>query len=151
MRLQLKELFDIEGERKALDFEIPVSELEDRLDYEPDAPIAAKGEVVNHAGIVTLNVDVGLTLRHVCDRCLKEFIREYRYSFDHTLVRTLYNGDDDERYVVCGDNSLDLDELLISDILLELPTKILCKEDCKGLCPQCGQDLNEGSCVHYDG
>ena len=41
------------------------------------------------------------------------------------------------------DGLLDLDQLVTSDILLELPIKALCREDCKGLCPQCGLDLNE--------
>lgn len=41
---------------------------------------------------------------------------------------------------------LDLEELILSDILLELPTKLLCKEDCKGLCPHCGCNLNHQSC-----
>ena len=41
---------------------------------------------------------------------------------------------------------MDLDELIRTDILLELPTKFLCKEDCKGLCPTCGKNLNEGAC-----
>lgn len=149
MKLQLKELFDIEGESREISYHIPCEELKDRLDYVPAAPIAVEGQVVNRAGIVTLDVDVRFSLDHVCDRCLKEFTREYCCSFVHTLVRELYNGDDDDRYVVCENNSLDLDELMISDILLQLPTKILCKEDCKGLCPQCGQDLNEGSCIHY--
>mgnify|MGYP001091754997 FL=1 len=41
---------------------------------------------------------------------------------------------------------LDLEELARTDILLELPTKVLCSEDCKGLCSQCGKNLNEGEC-----
>ena len=48
--------------------------------------------------------------------------------------------------MVCEDNVLELDELVISDLLLQLPTKILCKEDCKGLCFKCGKDLNDGDC-----
>ena len=41
---------------------------------------------------------------------------------------------------------MDLDELVRADLLLELPTKVLCREDCKGLCPKCGKDLNFGPC-----
>lgn len=44
------------------------------------------------------------------------------------------------------DMHFDLDELLREDILLSLPTKVLCKSDCKGLCPMCGADLNNGPC-----
>ena len=74
----------------------------------------------------------------------RPFSREYVYDFEHTLVRSVQSDRDD--YVVCENNTLDLDELAISDLLLQLPTKILCRDDCKGLCYVCGQDLNEGKC-----
>ena len=38
------------------------------------------------------------------------------------------------------------DEVVISDIILNYPQKYLCKDDCKGLCPECGKNLNEGDC-----
>ena len=79
-----------------------------------------------------------------CDRCLKGFNREYEYKFEHILIQGA-NTDNDE-YIVCKDNTLDLNELAISDLLLQLPTKILCRDDCRGLCYVCGQDLNEGEC-----
>ena len=53
---------------------------------------------------------------------------------------------DDEDFILVEDMSLDLDELVVSDVVLTLPSKILCSDDCKGLCPQCGKDLNQGSC-----
>ena len=66
-------------------------------------------------------------------------------NFEHILVHELA-GEDEEEFIVCGDYTLDLDELVAMDILLELPTRILCREDCKGLCNVCGQNLNTGSC-----
>ena len=78
-----------------------------------------------------------------CDRCLSEFEREYSYEFSHICVRGHSDNDD---YIIVEDNSLDLDETAISDSLLQLPTKILCREDCRGLCYVCGQNLNEGEC-----
>ena len=54
--------------------------------------------------------------------------------------------EDSGEYIQVDDYKLDLDELIRTDILLELPTKFLCKEDCKGLCPTCGKNLNEGAC-----
>ena len=51
-----------------------------------------------------------------------------------------------DEYVVTEGDSLDLDELVIQDILLQLPSKMLCKEDCKGLCSVCGTDLNFNEC-----
>lgn len=146
MTIQLKELFELEGESKDISCEIPVSELKDVSAYCFANPVKVCGTVSNRAGIVELSYNAKFVLDHTCDRCLKEFEQEYDYSFKHTLVRNC-NTDNDE-YVVCGDNTLDLNELAVSDILLNLPTKILCDEDCKGLCFVCGKNLNEGDCEH---
>lgn len=145
MILRLKQLFDIEGEVKKIDYAISLDDIKDaQLSEVFVTPVKICGQVCNRAGVVTLDYNCTFTLSHVCDRCLKEFDREYSFDFTHTLVQKT-NTQNDE-YVVCEDNSLDLNELAISDLLLQLPTKILCREDCKGLCYVCGQDLNEGKC-----
>lgn len=146
MIVMLKELFELTGECREIVCEIPLEELEGISSYHFNGPVKVNGTVSNRAGIVTLSYDAEFVLDHTCDRCLKEFEQEYEYSFKHTLVRNC-NTDNDE-YVVCEDNTLDLNELAVSDILLSLPTKILCKEDCKGLCYVCGADLNESDCGH---
>ncbi|SFC18409.1 YceD family protein [Ruminococcus albus] len=147
MKIHLKELFDIVGEVKEFDYRISPEEVGEYSSYDFTAPIAVRGMVENRAGVVTLSFNVVFTLSQVCDRCLKEFEREYSYDLSHILVRQLHSGRDDyDEYVVCEDNVLELDELVISDLLLQLPTKILCKEDCKGLCFKCGKDLNDGDC-----
>ncbi len=51
------------------------------------------------------------------------------------LIRSVYEGD-----------AVDLDELVREQILLALPTRTLCREECKGLCPECGANLNAGEC-----
>ena len=144
MNVQLKELFDIEGEVKNLDFSIGIDELEDYSAYSFATPIAVSGKIENRAGVVQLSYNSKFSMNLVCDRCLKEFVREYDYDFSHVLVRST-NTDNDE-FIVCENNVLDINELAVSDLLLKLPTKILCREDCKGLCYTCGQDLNEGEC-----
>lgn len=146
MIIQLKELFELDGETKQVSCEILPEELKDVSSCRFTKPVKVTGELANRAGIVTLSYCALFSLDHACDRCLKEFEQEYNYSFEHILVRSLNTDSDD--YVLCGDNTLDLNELAVSDILLMLPTKILCREDCKGLCCVCGKDLNEGDCVH---
>lgn len=147
MKIHLKELFDIEGEVREINYEIAPEQVGEYSSYDFTAPIAVRGRVENRAGVVTLDFGVDFTLSLTCDRCLKEFEREYGYDFTHILVRQLHNGREGyDDYVVCEENVLELDELVISDMLLQLPTKILCKEDCRGLCFKCGKDLNEGDC-----
>lgn len=145
MILQLKQLFDIDGEVKKIDCLINPDELYDtEISKSLSTPIAIKGIIENRAGIVNISYNCKFSLDLVCDRCLKEFSRDFDYNFEHTLVQSS-NSDNDE-FITCPDNTLDLNELAISDLLLQLPTKILCREDCRGLCYVCGQDLNEGEC-----
>jgi uncharacterized protein len=66
-------------------------------------------------------------------------------SFSHNLAQTLVDDGNDD-YIETPDFKLELDEIVISDVLLSLPQKNLCKSDCKGLCSTCGQNLNLGEC-----
>jgi len=71
-----------------------------------------------------------------CHRCLKRFT--------HRAASTDYIWEQAVR--LSGDEIIDLTEGIREDIMLALPLKNLCSEDCKGLCPRCGKDLNEGAC-----
>lgn len=144
MRLDLRSVFETEGSKKEIREELDEREYE-LFGVKPFVErISVRGEAANRAGVVTLSVQVSFPLRVACDRCLEEFTRQYDYSFHHTLVRQLQ--DEWQDYILVEDGVLNLEELILSDILLELPTKLLCKEECKGLCPHCGCNLNHQSC-----
>ncbi|MBQ7676625.1 MAG: DUF177 domain-containing protein [Lachnospiraceae bacterium] len=83
-----------------------------------------------------------------CDRCLKDVERTLSLTIDRTYPIQDESIVPDEEDPVSGitDNVLSPDELLQDEIFLSLPSKVLCREDCKGLCPLCGADLNEGAC-----
>lgn len=145
MLLRLRQLFDRAGDRKDLDLHIPFEELGIYKGVGTFlTPLSLRGSIVNDAGVVTLSYTLSCTMRHVCDRCLNEFERGYELDFEHILIRT--ESSDDDEYVYCPEDTLDINELAISDLLLSLPTKILCSPDCKGLCPICGHDLNLSGC-----
>lgn len=147
--IQLRELFNVEGQTVKIDDTVSADELSSLGGYEQFASdMRLLGKIANHAGVVTLSYTVSVTLRHLCDRCSEEFEREYSYEQTHTLVTSLEDdgGEYEEDYILCPENALDLTELALSDLRLSLPTKILCRDDCKGLCPECGKNLNEGGC-----
>jgi uncharacterized protein len=148
MNLNIRQVFNVVGTRKVLDFKVPLEELSSVREYSFSTPVEVVGEVYNRAGIVNLEYTVKATLLLNCDRCLERFEREYTYDFQHTVVRTLSNHshDDDDEYIVADGDYIDTTYIAVSDLLLRLPTKILCKEDCKGLCQRCGQNLNHGVC-----
>jgi uncharacterized protein len=77
-----------------------------------------------------------------CRRCLRPTAGRVRAA-----VRELYTegGDGEDTYPLHGDD-VDLEPLVRDAVLLELPVTTLCRPDCKGLCPTCGADWNEGPC-----
>lgn len=147
MILQLREIFQNTGMTLPVAYQILPEELTDLHGYVFDAPVTVSGSFHNRAGIVTLKFTVSCKLNVVCDRCLKELTREYSYDFSHIVVPSLQSEDDKyDTYLVAENDSIDMNQTAISDLLLMLPTKMLCREDCKGLCDICGCDLNEHTC-----
>ncbi len=146
MKMNIRQLFDLVGERRTISqrFDFREEELYGRYPFQ--SPVECSGEIENRAGVVRLVFCVKFSLDLVCDRCLEPFVRDEELHFAHILVQKLDSGEEDEDYVLCEGGELDLDELVRTDVLLELPSKVLCSENCKGLCPQCGQNLNFGSC-----
>lgn len=145
MVLDLRRIFEIPGEKQEFDYEIPVSVADDYKNIDLSLPISVKGVIKNKSGVISLDYKADYRLRHKCDRCLIEFERDYAVSCDAVVVKSL-SSDDNDDYIVVGGNELDLDEHIISDLILHFPSKVLCKEDCKGLCQFCGADLNETVC-----
>lgn len=146
MYIDLKQLFDVISERVDIDYAIDLSDYELFNSKPFTTPIRVKGEASNKAGIVTVSYDCDFTMTLACDRCLTEFERTFDFSFKHTLVISAQS-DSDEYISVGNETQLDLDELVIADIMLELPTKVLCDDDCKGLCSECGVNLNHKECT----
>lgn len=132
-RLTLDESFDLSDE--ALDGVFPFT-----------TPVCVRGDVVNRAGIVTMQAAATCTMQFVCDRCAAEATRQLSVPMEHVLVSELQSDDDADRYILVPDGKLDLRQLTLEDIFLSLPSKLLCSEDCKGICPTCGKNLNEGPC-----
>jgi len=71
-----------------------------------------------------------------CSRCLQKYSSTIKLDISEDVMKSEME-DEEELY---------LDDIIVDNIILSLPMKSLCSEDCKGICPQCGQDLNEGEC-----
>ena len=83
-----------------------------------------------------------------CDRCLEPVATKFQLDFvkNVDLSEDEVQADElDEKNYIDGYN-LDVDKLLYNEILIGWPMKILCSEDCKGICNTCGQNLNKGTC-----
>lgn len=145
MLLDLKKVFLEEGKSCSFDCSFDLSSVDINGCYPFVSPVSVQGSVRNHDGFAQLNAEVSFDFSIPCDRCTKQINRSYHYTFSHGLVLSLENEDDDS-YIQVENYKLDLDELIRADILLELPSKFLCSEDCKGLCPVCGKNLNVEAC-----
>ncbi|MGI6093945.1 MAG: YceD family protein [Lachnospiraceae bacterium] len=90
-----------------------------------------------------------VTLQIPCSRCLTEVAVPIPLDFDREVDMKLTEQERiealDESNYICGGN-LDVDQLVYNEILIGLPIRVLCKDDCKGICSHCGTNLNEGSC-----
>ena len=109
-----------------------------------DAGPSAEGVVENTAGVLTARGEIEAGMTCLCDRCGREFKRNKRIGFAVPIVPE-GGSEDPEAFELEGD-WLDLDDLLETVYILDMDTKYLCREDCKGVCPECGKDLNEGPC-----
>ncbi len=145
MLLQLRSLFTGETARLPIETECDLSQLELFGSRPFRRPALVRGEAVSSAGIVTLHLTVTTWYEGVCDRCASPLCREDRLTIEHTLVTSVSNEENDDLILV-ENFCLPLDELVSDDVLLALPSKNLCRPDCRGLCPCCGKNLNEGSC-----
>lgn len=145
MLLDLKKVFLDENESVNADYSLDLHDFSFNGTQPLKTPVKVTAAVCNTAGVVSVTLNADFAYSAPCDRCGEETITDYSYSFSHTLVQSL-SGENDGDYIETPDFKLDLDELVTSDIILELPSKHLCREDCKGLCPKCGRNLNNGGC-----
>ena len=145
MPLELKKIFLNENEELSVHTDLDMTDCDLGENRFPDV-IGADIRVSNHAGLVEFDAAVSFTFSFRCDRCYERFDRDFAFRFHHILVTSLPEENSDD-YIEAPDYMLDTDALLRDDILLELPSKFLCKDSCKGLCPKCGKNLNNGSCA----
>ena len=145
MRLNLQKIIHVPGAVIPFQFSMDLSQEEFFGVCPISRPVEVSGTVKNVAGMLVLEGEVGSVLDYTCDRCMGEFSREKRVPLHSLLAETLEDEEDDE-IVLLEDGQVDLEELAFTAFILDMDTKHLCSEDCKGLCPGCGANLNNEPC-----
>ena len=123
-----------------------------KLDFTLSAPVEAHFEMSRTGAEVQVSGELKAALGFVCSRCLKEFAYPVDSAF--SLFYTRQRQTEKEKELTKADfdvnllatNEIDTTEMLLGQLTLEAPMKPLCREECNGLCPSCGADLNEGAC-----
>ena len=96
---------------------------------------------------VQIQCEGSVTLSIPCDRCLEPVEINIDFNVDDVIEfnKTESDEEQEEKDYIDGYN-LDVDRLIFGELLVSIPGKILCREDCKGLCPVCGTNLNVAEC-----
>lgn len=142
----------INGKLSKIDFEYTIIDSDDNPVLPPDdvsftAPVRVHGYITDNAGYMALQAFAEIDYLSHCARCLEDIRGTFTLEFNRIVAisGTLQNEDDDS-YVVVKNGLLDIDRELVEDLLLEFPMKLLCKDDCKGICSKCGKNLNKATC-----
>ena len=117
-------------------------------------PPAVSGEIRRESRRVHVKGRAVAGVQVECDRCLKfielpvdsSFKIEYVTQEDYQAQQAVELTEDDLDLTVFDGEVIDIDALVTEEILLAVPDHIVCKDDCKGICPQCGQDRNSVDC-----
>ncbi|MDC7287072.1 DUF177 domain-containing protein [Blautia schinkii] len=151
MQIHLSDISSSEGKciQRTVEFEM------DAITFQPGTfPVLAKEPVeltiTNTGNRVLELVGTGsITVGVPCDRCLEEvpvdIPLQIKRKLDMKLTDEERVNDLDESIYLTG-MDLDVDQLVYLEVLMSWPLKVLCKEDCKGICSQCGKNLNNGPC-----
>lgn len=145
-----------ELEREPLEFEevLPPGRLQfgpEIIQVEP-MEVAGAAEVLGNE--IHLAGSIQTAVETTCDRCLEITKRPIDIEFDlfYRPMKTIAHEEEIElkpaelEIGFYSGGGLELDDVLKEQVLLTLPMKNVCREDCKGLCPQCGQNLNLAKC-----
>lgn len=107
-------------------------------------PVQYWGEITSHSGgVLKLTGTIKTIYSTCCSRCLKPLDVLLTAQAETVLSR---EGEEDDDVYVLSEDAIEVEDILIPELLLQVNMTYLCKEDCKGLCPQCGADRNEVSC-----
>ena len=147
MLLGLSKIIDCPGQSVSFSTSVDLSDLRFGTTEPVRDPVTAEGTVRNTAGVLMMQGTIRTRLYGICDRCANEFERDVEFPVDVVLVTELANEENEDEWVfpLEGD-SADLEDIVRTVFVLNLDSKLLCKEDCAGLCCRCGKNLNEGPC-----
>ena len=127
---------------------------EDPFNLKLTRPVNVDLAIHKHPDHIRIEGWIEAVLQVVCHRCLTEFSRPLKERVDIFLVEEQAAPQDEEtelepedlEYEFFDGEVIEIDQLIAEQIFLALPYKVLCSENCRGICPSCGTNLNEGPC-----
>ena len=146
MLVEITRVLDTPGERMDFSGEVDLRDFTRLGEHIFPDMLSVTGHVVNRAGVVYMSYQIEGTMRFSCDRCQAATVRRIEESYSHVIVIELEDGSLDDIFIIAPNGQVLLDDIALNDIIPSLGQVLLCKEDCLGLCPTCGCDLNQSRC-----
>jgi len=145
MKVQISDIVSGRDRSKKIEYkyEMPPFEFEGDI-IKPVRTCDVVCKISADSDILILNAEVKVYLEMICSRCLDTFI--YPIDIDIEERFTTNSKSEDEEAVVVLDDVLNITEVVETSIISTLPIKRVCKDDCKGLCQECGCNLNFNTC-----
>ena len=144
MKINVKRLLNGEITTQRFEYDFPISA--DGSGYTFPGDVHVCGEIKNAGGYIPLTATCKLTVEGVCARCLKPVSEDLEIEFRRTVAAKLEAEDEDDEYLLVTEDNIEIGEPIEDETVLSLPARLLCSDDCKGLCQKCGADLNLGKC-----
>lgn len=148
MKLDLRPMLRGETARLPVNFTMQYNDIDD---VTVNGDVAVNGEIVDTAGYMRMTLAVSFDYSGACARCLEAVNGHFETEFVRTVVDegTLTDEqleDNVDEYAIISDGFLDVDSQLTEAILFDFPMRLLCSDDCLGLCSICGKPKKDGDC-----
>lgn len=153
LELDISKIRSVKGSRESYHLETDVFDFMN-ADWQLTQPLVIDTEISHQGQFLELKGHVRTAVQGICSRCLDlvvvpldcSFAEQLLYAKDVSLFSHLAVGEVEEKYFIYDNDTLDITDIIRESILAVLPQKILCRDDCRGLCPKCGKNLNQGQC-----
>lgn len=143
MRIDLKKLNGVYGSKIPFEGQADLSNENIFGEFPFKTPANYHGEIVNHLGVLELSGEISAVLHTHCARCLKPLEEPLSAQVQAVLSRD--ESEEEDVFQITQD-TVEVEDILIPELLLQVQMTYLCREDCKGLCPTCGANRNTNPC-----
>lgn len=146
MQINIGPLLRGETDKIPVSFEMEAEPIED---VAFTGKVMVNGEVCGNAGYTRLYLTISVPYKGECARCLDEVCGVFTTDLERTCVTK--NGvskeeleENEDEYIIISESSIDPEDAVNATVFFEFPQRLLCSEDCPGLCPNCGKKLTAG-------
>ncbi|MCL2518053.1 MAG: DUF177 domain-containing protein [Oscillospiraceae bacterium] len=145
MKIDMKPILN--GETDSIEIDFDLIQPEEYAVQGIENPIKISGYIKNYDGYIKMVLSSSINYKVECARCLEGIGGKHELEFEKVIAsaKTLQNEDNDD-YLIIENDMIDIALPLSEQIVMEFPVKHLCRDDCMGLCPKCGKNLNENKC-----